>query len=169
MSCMSCDVIACQAARSDVSYSSHFFFSSCTFAAKFPRSRSGGRYLEGPKVENMTVTNLTQKEMNELKSEVLQERMDYLCNQLGDPRRYFPALRSKGVLTYDDCERVKSKVTSTEKVRECGPRRNWSSCTMYALVRKNGTLRLVDEPLRHTPHTNCSPSHCIRLTCLSRS
>ena len=71
----------------------------------------------------MTVTNLTQKEMNELKSEVLQERMDYLCNQLGDPRRYFPALRSKGVLTYDDCERVKSKVTSTEKVRECGPRR----------------------------------------------
>ena len=62
---------------------------------------------------------LTDKEMNELKAQVLIDRIDYLSGELGDPGRYYPALRAKRVLSQEDCERVKAKVTSREKVRVC--------------------------------------------------
>ena len=56
------------------------------------------------------------KEMNELKKKVLIDRVDYLSGELGDPGRYLPALRAKGVLSLEDCEKIKAKVTSREKV-----------------------------------------------------
>lgn len=62
-------------------------------------------------------TKLTDKELNELKQQVLIDRLDYLSAELGDPGRYYPALRAKGVLSHEDCERIKAKVTSREKVK----------------------------------------------------
>ena len=59
---------------------------------------------------------LPDKDMNELKGKVLISRVDYLSAELGDPSRYFPALRAKGVLHPEDCEKIKAKVTSSEKV-----------------------------------------------------
>ena len=64
----------------------------------------------------MTASKLTDKEMNDLKSQVLIDRLDYLCEELGDPARYHAALRSKGVISSDDIERVKAKVTARDKV-----------------------------------------------------
>jgi hypothetical protein len=63
-------------------------------------------------------TKLPDKEMNELKGKVLIGRVDYLSDELGDPARYFPALRAKGVLFPEDCDRIKAKVTASEKVYE---------------------------------------------------
>lgn len=65
-------------------------------------------------------TKLTDKEMNELKQQVLISRLDYLSGELGDPGRYYPALRAKGVLSHEDCEKIKAKVTSREKVKFVG-------------------------------------------------
>ena len=65
----------------------------------------------------MSAVKLTDKEMNDLKSQVLIERIEYLCEELGDPARYHAALRAKGVLSQEDIERVKAKVTGREKVR----------------------------------------------------
>ena len=59
---------------------------------------------------------LPDKDMNELKNQVLIDRVDYLSGEIGDPGRYFPALRAKGVLSPEDCEKIKAKVTSREKV-----------------------------------------------------
>lgn len=63
-------------------------------------------------------SKLPDKDMNDLKGKVLISRMDYLSAELGDPGRYFPALRAKGVLSPEDCERIKAKVTSSEKVTQ---------------------------------------------------
>jgi hypothetical protein len=63
-------------------------------------------------------TKLADKDMNELKGNVLIGRVDYLSAELGDPARYFPALRAKGVLFPEDCEKIKAKVTASEKVYE---------------------------------------------------
>ena len=60
---------------------------------------------------------LPDKDMNELKKQVLIDRVDYLSGEIGDPGRYFPALRAKGVLSPEDCEKIKAKVTSREKVK----------------------------------------------------
>ena len=110
----------------------------------------------------MTATKLTEKEMNELKSEVLRERIDYLCEELGDPGRYYPALRSKGVLTLDDCERVKSKVTSREKVSESvnpsGNRR--SSCVAFGFWR----TRLVGASGGHVWNASLCVCVCVRVS-----
>ena len=62
-------------------------------------------------------TRLADAEMNELKGMVLIGRVDYLSAELGDPARYFPALRAKGVLFPEDCEKIKAKVTASEKVK----------------------------------------------------
>lgn len=61
-------------------------------------------------------TKLSEAEMNELKEKVLIGRMDYLSGELGDPGRYFPFLRAKGVLSPDDCEKIRGKVANSEKV-----------------------------------------------------
>ena len=61
-------------------------------------------------------SNLAEKEMNELKGNVLISRVEYLSAELGEPGRYFPALRAKGVLFPEDCEKIRAKVTSSEKV-----------------------------------------------------
>jgi hypothetical protein len=63
-------------------------------------------------------TKLADTDMNELKGNVLIGRVDYLSAELGDPSRYFPALRAKGVLFPEDCEKIKAKVTASEKVYE---------------------------------------------------
>ena len=63
-------------------------------------------------------TKSGQGDMNELKAKVLIGRIGYLSSELGDPARYFPALRAKGVLFTEDCEKIKAKVTASEKVRE---------------------------------------------------
>ena len=52
---------------------------------------------------------------NEMKSQVLTGQMNYLCEELGDPGRYFPYLRSKGVLDNEDCQRIRSEITSQAK------------------------------------------------------
>ena len=64
------------------------------------------------------MASLPDKEMNDLKGDVLISRVDYLSAELGDPGRYFPALRAKGVLLPEDCEKIKAKVTSNEKVSQ---------------------------------------------------
>lgn len=55
---------------------------------------------------------------NVLKTEVLKEEFMYLCDELGDPSRYFPHLRSKSLIDGKDCERIRSKVVSSEKTEE---------------------------------------------------
>ena len=50
-----------------------------------------------------------------VKTAVLNEEYSYLCNELGDPGRYFPHFRSKNLLDNKDCERIRSKATSSEK------------------------------------------------------
>lgn len=44
--------------------------------------------------------------------------MSYLCEELGDPGRYFPYLRSKGVLDNGDCEMIRAEVTSQAKTEK---------------------------------------------------
>lgn len=53
-----------------------------------------------------------------LKDEVLESQVEFLCEELGDPGRYFPQLRSKGILNATDCQVIRSKVTFKEKIEE---------------------------------------------------
>ena len=76
--------------------------------------KTGGPLLKTVKM----AAKLADSDMNELKGNVLIERMEYLSSELGDPARYFPALRAKGVLFPEDCEKIKAKVTASEKVRQ---------------------------------------------------
>lgn len=55
--------------------------------------------------------------MKELKDEVLESQIEFLGEELGDPGRYFPQLRSKGILDVSDCELIRSKVTLMEKIQ----------------------------------------------------
>ena len=55
-------------------------------------------------------------DLRELKSEVFYDQIGYLSGELGDPERYFPSLKAEGVLDETDCEIIRSKVTSREKV-----------------------------------------------------
>lgn len=52
-----------------------------------------------------------------MKKQVLVNRLEYLSDELGDPGRYFPALRAKGILSPEDCEKIKAKVTNRERVK----------------------------------------------------
>ena len=61
---------------------------------------------------------LSTSQTKKLKHEVWDEQIAYLTEELGDPSRYFPYLMSKGVLSGDDCARVKAEVTNSEKVRK---------------------------------------------------
>ncbi len=58
---------------------------------------------------------LPDKNLKEVKTQVLEEQIGYLCEELGDPGRYLPQLRSKGILNSEDCQIIRSKVTFTEK------------------------------------------------------
>ena len=54
----------------------------------------------------------------ELEDQVLVEQTDFLCEELGDPGRYLPDLRSRGILDYHDYQSIYGKVTNKEKVVE---------------------------------------------------
>ncbi len=53
-----------------------------------------------------------------LKKLVLEEQMDFLCEELGDPKRYFPYLRSKGTLDNLDCQSIRAQTTFKEQVEQ---------------------------------------------------
>lgn len=65
-----------------------------------------------------TMPTLTDEQLNHLKKTVLLEKISYLCEELGDPGRYFPELRSKNVLSTVDTQLIKSKATDNEKTDE---------------------------------------------------
>ena len=54
--------------------------------------------------------------VNELKDYVLQSHTEFLLEELGDPGRYLPHLRSKGVLSLTDCQTIRSKETFQAKI-----------------------------------------------------
>ena len=49
---------------------------------------------------------------------MLLEKIGHLCEELGDPGRYFPELRAKNVLSTVDTQLIKSKPTDNEKTEE---------------------------------------------------
>ncbi len=52
----------------------------------------------------------------QLKKDVLQEQMVNLVGDLGDPNPYLIDLRSKRILVLGDCERIRAKVTTRDRV-----------------------------------------------------
>lgn len=64
------------------------------------------------------MSTLTDEQLNHLKKTVLLEKIGYLCEELGDPGRYFPELRAKNVLSTVDTQLIKSKPTDNEKTDE---------------------------------------------------
>ena len=44
--------------------------------------------------------------------------MGFLCEELGDPGRYFPYLRSKRMLDSTDCQSIRSQVTFKDQIQE---------------------------------------------------
>ena len=52
-----------------------------------------------------------------MKQFVLEDQMAFLCEELGDPGRYFPYLRSKRMLDSSDCQSIRSQVTFKEQVQ----------------------------------------------------
>ena len=54
--------------------------------------------------------------LRELKADVFYNQIGYLSDELGDPERYFPSLKARGILDETDCETIRSRVTSREKV-----------------------------------------------------
>ena len=61
------------------------------------------------------MSSLSVEQLNRLKESVLLDKMGYLCEELGDPGRYFPELRSKNVLSTVDTQLIKTKPTDREK------------------------------------------------------
>lgn len=60
---------------------------------------------------------LRNDELRKIKQKVLVEQRDYLILELGDPSRYLPFLRNKGVLEHYECELICAPRTSGEKVK----------------------------------------------------
>ena len=54
--------------------------------------------------------------MNALKDKVLESQVEFLYEELGDPGRYLPQLRSKGILSLSDCQMIRTKETFREKI-----------------------------------------------------
>ena len=52
----------------------------------------------------------------QLKKQVLLGQVQLLCDDLGTPERYFPHLRSAGLLDRHDCETIRHVVTTRDKV-----------------------------------------------------
>ena len=66
----------------------------------------------------MATVRLGEDQLKGLKAKVLAEQVGYLSEELGDPGRYFPFLKSKGILDTDDCDRIRAKETSRERVEK---------------------------------------------------
>lgn len=64
----------------------------------------------------MATGRLSEDQLKSLKAKVLAEQVHYLSEELGDPGRYFPFLKSKGLLDTEDCDRIRAKETSKERV-----------------------------------------------------
>ena len=60
-------------------------------------------------------SHLDDMTLKSLKTRVLNEQFSYLCDELGDPGRYIPFMRSKGVLIERDSEEIRNKTTSADK------------------------------------------------------
>lgn len=60
----------------------------------------------------------TKQKIKLLKKIVLEDQMGFLCEELGDPGRYFPYLRSKRMLDSMDCQSIRSQVTFKEQVQQ---------------------------------------------------
>ncbi len=67
---------------------------------------------------------------NSLKTTVLRAEMGYLCEELGDPVRYIPSLRSKDLLDQKDTDLIRSQVTSFQKTQHL----------MEILLRRRGDM-----------------------------
>ena len=61
---------------------------------------------------------LTSSEVKKLKKDVLQDHVATLSNDMGSPERYFPQFRSARLLDRFDCEKIRHKVTTQDKVQE---------------------------------------------------
>lgn len=59
---------------------------------------------------------LSETKVKQLKKQVLETHVQALCEDMGNPERYFPQLRSAGVLDKDDCETIRHEVTTRRKV-----------------------------------------------------
>ena len=62
------------------------------------------------------MSSLSEEKLWRLKESVLEEKIDWLCGELGDPARYYPELRAKRVLTLDDTQKIQAQVTDRQKV-----------------------------------------------------
>lgn len=59
---------------------------------------------------------LSESQTKALKKQVLQDYESKLAEGLGNPERYFPKLRSAGLLDKYDCEKIRHEVTGKDKV-----------------------------------------------------
>lgn len=59
---------------------------------------------------------ISQKKLKELKNLALEDQIKAMCDNLGDPRYYYPQLRSKGILSKEDCQLINHEVTEANKV-----------------------------------------------------
>ena len=60
-------------------------------------------------------TIISEEQLSRLKLEVLKEKIGEVSQQLGDPGRYFPTFKGKGMLDASDCELIKAHPTSVER------------------------------------------------------
>ncbi len=66
----------------------------------------------------MSGAKLTGEELQRVKQDVLREQESYLCEEIGDPGRYFASLRSKGILSQGDCDVIRKQHTPDQMVGE---------------------------------------------------
>lgn len=66
----------------------------------------------------MEEPRLGQSRVKALKKRVLQDQVDALTMDMGSPERYFPQLRSAGLLDKFDCEKIRHEVTGQDKVQK---------------------------------------------------
>lgn len=57
-------------------------------------------------------------ELEKMKKNVLEDQMGFLCEELGDPGRYFPFFRSKKMLDSSDCQHIRSLSTFKDQIQE---------------------------------------------------
>lgn len=67
---------------------------------------------------SVRMSTLEVQSASELKGLILEEQMGFLCEELGDPGRYFPYLRSKRMLDSSDCQSIRSQTTFREQVQQ---------------------------------------------------
>ena len=57
-------------------------------------------------------------ELEKMKKNLLEDQMGFLCEELGDPGRYFPFFRSKKMLDSSDCQHIRSLSTFKDQIQE---------------------------------------------------